>query len=314
MPEGPKSDKWTEKLEGMQFDMSEHEMSPYLQPENADRHVGIGVSRRMQSSHATSHVDVGVSLYISLSHASRHVCARVLPRMRPEACRLTHRRSCGAFSLASDFYKYPTPPFSFRHPFHTKASPKTRRPSGTNARVLRSDRAWLELGRYIATEQDERSVATIRTKLYLGNIHCDVFLTEHDLLRKDILVFCGDLDVNFVVTVFDPNIRKILQHKMSPYLQPENADRHVGIGVSRRMHSSHTASHVDVGVSLYMSLSHLSRHVCVRVSPRMRPEACRLTHRRSCGAFSLASDFYKYPTLPSVSDIHSTPKPLQKRG
>ncbi|KAF3519831.1 hypothetical protein DY000_02058609 [Brassica cretica] len=121
------------------------------------------------------------------------------------------------------------------------------RPSGTNARVLRSDRAWLELGRYIATEQDERSVATIRTKLYLGNIHCDVFLTEHDLLRKDLLVFCGDLDVNFVVTVFDPNIRKILQHKMSPYLQPENADRHVGIGVSRRMHSSHTASHVDVG-------------------------------------------------------------------
>ena len=45
----------------------------------------------------------------------------------------------------------------------------------------------------------------IRTKLYLGNIRCDVFLTEHDLLRKDILVFCGDLDVNFVVTVFDPN-------------------------------------------------------------------------------------------------------------
>ena len=47
----------------------------------------------------------------------------------------------------------------------------------------------------------------IRTKLYLGNIRCDVFLTEHDLLRKDILVFYGDLDVNFVVTVFDPNIR-----------------------------------------------------------------------------------------------------------
>ena len=45
----------------------------------------------------------------------------------------------------------------------------------------------------------------IQTKLYLGNIRCDVFLTEHDLLRKDILVFYGDLDVNFVVTVFDPN-------------------------------------------------------------------------------------------------------------
>ncbi|KAF3518905.1 hypothetical protein DY000_02063325 [Brassica cretica] len=73
------------------------------------------------------------------------------------------------------------------------------------ARSLRSDRAWLELGRYVATEQDQCSVATIRTKLYLGNICCDVFLTEHDLLRKNILVFCGDLDVNFVVTVFDPN-------------------------------------------------------------------------------------------------------------
>ena len=46
----------------------------------------------------------------------------------------------------------------------------------------------------------------IRTKLYLENIRCDVLLTEHDLLRKDILVFCGDLDVKFVVTVFDPNI------------------------------------------------------------------------------------------------------------
>ena len=46
----------------------------------------------------------------------------------------------------------------------------------------------------------------IRTKLYLGNIRCDVLLTEHDFLRKDILVFCGDLDVNFVATVFDPNI------------------------------------------------------------------------------------------------------------
>ena len=53
----------------------------------------------------------------------------------------------------------------------------------------------------------------IRTKLYLGNIRCDVFLTEHDLLRKDILVFCGDLDVNFVVTVFDPNNKVVETHQ-----------------------------------------------------------------------------------------------------
>ncbi|KAF2587332.1 hypothetical protein F2Q70_00035233 [Brassica cretica] len=90
------------------------------------------------------------------------------------------------------------------------------------ARSLRSDRAErtlgrcvatelrLGLGRYVATElrlELSRYVETerIRTKLYLGNIRCDVLLTEHDLLRKDILVFCGDLDVNFVATVFDPN-------------------------------------------------------------------------------------------------------------
>ncbi|KAF3539529.1 hypothetical protein F2Q69_00019713 [Brassica cretica] len=47
-------------------------------------------------------------------------------------------------------------------------------------------------------------LGSIRTKLYLWNVRCDVFLTEHDLLRKDILVFCGDLDVNFVITIFDP--------------------------------------------------------------------------------------------------------------
>ncbi|KAF2557074.1 hypothetical protein F2Q68_00016340 [Brassica cretica] len=77
--------------------------------------------------------------------------------------------------------------------------------ASAQARSLRSDRAERTLGRYIATERDGRSAATIRTKLYLGNIRCDVLLTEHDLLRKDILVFCGDLDVNFVATVFDPN-------------------------------------------------------------------------------------------------------------
>ncbi|KAF2578181.1 hypothetical protein F2Q68_00003318 [Brassica cretica] len=85
------------------------------------------------------------------------------------------------------------------------------------ARSLRSERAERSLGtigRYVATERDERSVATIRTKFYLGNIRCDVLLIEHDLLRKDILVFCGDLDVNFIVTIFDPNkIQHASQHR-----------------------------------------------------------------------------------------------------
>ncbi|KAF3485265.1 hypothetical protein F2Q69_00053441 [Brassica cretica] len=68
------------------------------------------------------------------------------------------------------------------------------------ARSLRSDRTACMCGSCVMTE-----LGSIRTKLYLGNIRCDIFLTEHDLLQKDILVFCGDLDVNFVVTVFDPN-------------------------------------------------------------------------------------------------------------
>ncbi|KAF3489622.1 hypothetical protein F2Q69_00054498 [Brassica cretica] len=68
------------------------------------------------------------------------------------------------------------------------------------ARSLRSDRTACMCCNCVMTE-----LGSIRTKLYLGNTRCDVFLTEHDLLRKDILVFCGDLDVNFVVTVFDPN-------------------------------------------------------------------------------------------------------------
>ncbi|KAF2591220.1 hypothetical protein F2Q70_00038369 [Brassica cretica] len=117
--------------------------------------------------------------------------------------------------------------------------------TSSQARSLRSDRASVPLGRYVATELFRnvdttlvhafsstlrcylpKTVANpfhvsrhskssiklygknrgrIRTKLYLGNIRCDVFLTEHDLLRKDMLVFCGDLDVNFVETDFDPN-------------------------------------------------------------------------------------------------------------
>ncbi|KAF3518516.1 hypothetical protein DY000_02060929 [Brassica cretica] len=36
----------------------------------------------------------------------------------------------------------------------------TYRPSGTCARSLRNDRAWLELSHYVATGRDGRSVAT----------------------------------------------------------------------------------------------------------------------------------------------------------
>ncbi|KAF3568952.1 hypothetical protein DY000_02014536 [Brassica cretica] len=36
----------------------------------------------------------------------------------------------------------------------------TWRPSGTDARSLRSDRAWLELRCYVSSDRDGRSVAT----------------------------------------------------------------------------------------------------------------------------------------------------------
>ncbi|KAF3587495.1 hypothetical protein F2Q69_00027509 [Brassica cretica] len=84
-------------------------------------------------------------------------------------------------------------------------NPTQHRRVDENARTNRRIDVSEELGRYVATGQRACAVVAIRTKLYLGNILCDVLLTEHDLLRKDILVFCGDLDVNFVVTVFDPN-------------------------------------------------------------------------------------------------------------
>ncbi|KAF2567574.1 hypothetical protein F2Q68_00025646 [Brassica cretica] len=65
------------------------------------------------------------------------------------------------------------------------------------ARSLHRDRAERTLGRYVATKLGSSSVATIRTKLYLGNIRCDVFLTEHDLLRKEIYTcFYGACSTN----------------------------------------------------------------------------------------------------------------------
>ena len=39
-------------------------------------------------------------------------------------------------------------------------------------------------------------------------------MTEHDSLRKDTHTYiCGDLDINFVVTVFDPNKLQVLSLK-----------------------------------------------------------------------------------------------------
>ncbi|KAF3557542.1 hypothetical protein F2Q69_00013737 [Brassica cretica] len=73
MPEGPKSDEWTEKLEVSQC-MSLGRSVYHLTSLVLTDSPGIGVSQRMDSSYAARHVDVGVSLCMSLCHASGHVC------------------------------------------------------------------------------------------------------------------------------------------------------------------------------------------------------------------------------------------------
>ncbi|KAG5384410.1 hypothetical protein IGI04_035880 [Brassica rapa subsp. trilocularis] len=95
----------------------------------------------------------------------------------------------------------------------------TQRPSETDARSLRSDRAGRTLARYVATElgsQRSDRTACMCSSCVMAEFGLSVFRSSysnpsiaglHDLLRKDIFVFCGDLDVNFVVTVFDPNKR-----------------------------------------------------------------------------------------------------------
>ena len=50
--------------------------------------------------------------------------AHVSPRMRPEACRTTHRRSGGSFLLAGNFYIYPATLIDFYSFRHTKDTPK----------------------------------------------------------------------------------------------------------------------------------------------------------------------------------------------
>ena len=61
---------------------------------------------------------------------------RVSPRIRPEECGLTHSWSRGISLLASDFYKYPTPPFSFRHPIPHQSKYKT---------CLEREREWMKV-------------------------------------------------------------------------------------------------------------------------------------------------------------------------
>ena len=66
--------------------------------------------------------------------------------------------------------------------------------------------------------------------------------------------------------------------------------------MSRCMNTRHAEGQVDVDVSYGMAREHATGHVDAHVSPCIRPEACRTTHRRSSGSFLLADNFYIYPT------------------
>ncbi|KAF3532110.1 hypothetical protein DY000_02039001 [Brassica cretica] len=81
------------------------------------------------------------------------------------------------------------------------------------ARSLRSDRAWLELGRYVATERNTRSVAWRPFSSYcpMSRVFSAKLFVRKNLFRKSIcrrkFSFSSSdvFNVNFVVTVFDPN-------------------------------------------------------------------------------------------------------------
>ena len=100
------------------------------------------------------------------------------------------------------------------------------------ARSLRSDRAWLELGRYVATglcvfrdptvilefvrgkfryvsvavRQSVFGSIEIRTSFYREALCGDHYFTKRNFRKKmRTSIFWGNLDINFVITVFDPN-------------------------------------------------------------------------------------------------------------
>ncbi|KAF2611474.1 hypothetical protein F2Q70_00010436 [Brassica cretica] len=109
----------------MQLDTQKHEVSQYLRSVHGNRHAEARVSRCMNTRHAEGQVDVEVSSGMAREHATWHVNAHVTPRMRPEACRTTHRRSGGSFLLAGNFYIYPATLVHFYSFRHTKDTPKT---------------------------------------------------------------------------------------------------------------------------------------------------------------------------------------------
>ncbi|KAF3612093.1 hypothetical protein DY000_02046802 [Brassica cretica] len=77
----------------MQLDTQKHEVSQYLRSAHANRNAEARVSRCMNTRHAEGQVDVEVSSGMAREHAAGHMDTHVSPRMRPKACRTTHKRS-----------------------------------------------------------------------------------------------------------------------------------------------------------------------------------------------------------------------------
>ena len=107
------------------------------------------------------------------------------------------------------------------------------------------------------------------------------------------------------------------KHDMSPCMKLDHAAWHV---YAREVAVSATeacwpkcsrlcvASHGLHPCSKQSGRECIIQHVTELCSKTNEPEACGLTHSRMCGLILQVDDFYKYPCLPSVSDIHSTPK------
>ncbi|KAG5388548.1 hypothetical protein IGI04_030089 [Brassica rapa subsp. trilocularis] len=99
----------------MQLDTQKHEVSQYLQSAHANRRAEARVSRCMNTRHAEGQVDVEMSSGMAREHSEGHVDTHVSPRMRPDACRTTHKRSVAhSYWPATSIYTQ-LPWFTFTH-------------------------------------------------------------------------------------------------------------------------------------------------------------------------------------------------------
>ncbi|KAF3513029.1 hypothetical protein F2Q69_00006776 [Brassica cretica] len=112
-------------------------------------------------------------------------------------------------------------------------------PSGTCARSLHSDRAWLELGRYVATERDVCSVATWRPSLARARSLRGDRVTFFGVFSDVSCFFRRALHIDSVVTDFDPNtlFSSCLECSLSLSFKFWNSEESSGLVSSRGLGS-----------------------------------------------------------------------------